>query len=85
MSDGELWFIFSPLDEPWANLRIATFTKAMNEPHLEIVVIHNEEPTRLGPRVWRDIKAREGWFKVRKIDVPTAAEVAECARQEKRK
>jgi hypothetical protein len=38
----EVWFIFSPRDESWANLRIATFTKSMNRPHTELVVIHNE-------------------------------------------
>ena len=71
----EVWFIFSPRDDSWANLRIATFTKAINSPHLELVVIHNEIGRRHGIRVWDDIVASEGWFKVRRIEVPTADEV----------
>jgi hypothetical protein len=71
----EVWFIFSKRDEYWANLRIATFTKAMNRPHLELVVIHDELDKRVGVRVWHDIVESEGWFKVRKIEVPTREEI----------
>ena len=72
----ELWFIYSPVAAPWANLRIATFTKAINAPHLDLVVIHNEtDKRRIGVRVWDDIVEYEHWIKVRQIDVPTADEV----------
>ena len=72
----EVWFICSPRQEPWANLRIATFTKAVNAPYLDLVVIHNEiDRARIGVRVWSDIIESEGWFKVRKIDVPSQEEV----------
>jgi hypothetical protein len=72
----EVWFIYSPSNKPWGNLRIATFTKAINAPHLELVVIHNEiDKDRIGVRVWKDIQISELWFKVRKIEVPTAADV----------
>jgi hypothetical protein len=71
----EVWFIFSPLNTPWANLRIATFTKASNAPHLDLVVIHNEIGPRLGMRVWNDIVQSEYWFKVRQIEVPSVADV----------
>jgi len=75
----ETWFIFSPSDESWANLRIATFTKSMNRPHTELVVIHNEVGGRLGVRVWDDIVESEGWFKVKPIEIPTPAEVLEAS------
>jgi hypothetical protein len=71
----EVWFIYSPMNKPWANLRIATFTKASNPPHLELVVIHNEIGDRLGARVWQDIVRSELWFKVRQIEVPSPADV----------
>ena len=76
----EVWFIYSPLNKPWANLRIATFTKTFNVPHIELVVIHNEtQSDRPGVRVWLDIVKSEGWFKVRRIEVPTTADVMEAA------
>ena len=71
----EVWFIFSPRDESWANIRIATFTRAVNAPHTELVVIHNEIAGRIGVRVWDDIVQSEGWFKVKPIEIPTPAEV----------
>jgi hypothetical protein len=71
----EVWFIYSPMEASWGNLRIATFTKARNAPYLDLVVIHNEIQNRMGVRVWDDIVQSEGWFKVRKIEVPTAADV----------
>lgn len=76
----EVWFIFSPRDEPWGNLRLATFSKASNAPHLELVVIHNEtDIRRAGMRVWQDIVESEQWFKVRKVEVPTAEDVIEAS------
>ena len=72
----EVWFIYSPVNKPWGNLRIATFSKARNAPCLDLVVIHNEiDDRRLGVRVWQDIMQSEHWFKVRKIDLPSAADV----------
>ena len=72
----EVWFIFSPMNNPWGDLRIATFTKAVNDPHLELVVILNEtDPKRIGVRVWKDIQISELWFKVKRIEVPSAADV----------
>jgi hypothetical protein len=75
----EVWFIFSPRNESWANIRIATFTRAFNTPHTELVVIHNEIGSRMGVRVWEDIVQSEGWFKVKPIEIPTPAEVLEAA------
>ena len=75
----EVWFIYSPSNKPWGNLRIATFTKAINAPHLELVVIHNDYGDRMGVRVWDDIVKSEGWFKVRQIPVPTAIDVIEAS------
>jgi hypothetical protein len=71
----EVWFIYSRREESWANLRIATFTKSMNRPHDELVVIHNEYGPRLGIRVWQDIAESEGWFKVKRIELPAQDEV----------
>ena len=75
----EVWFIYSPINAPWGNIRIATFTKAVNAPHAEIVVIHNEVGNRAGVRVWEDIVKRELWFKVRKIELPSPADVMVAA------
>jgi hypothetical protein len=73
--DKEMWFIFTHRKESWGNLRVATFVKS-NTGRMDVVFIHNEPPERTGPRVWDDIVEREGWFKVRQIEVPTAEEVA---------
>jgi len=78
----EVWFIFSPMKKPWANLRIATFTKAANAPYLHLVVIHNEVGDRQGVRVWDDIVKSELWFKVRQIELPTPADVMRAALHE---
>jgi len=72
--EREIWFIFTHRKEPWGNLRLATFVPT-NEPGMNLVIIHNEEPYRTGPRIWKDIVAREGWFKVRKIELPTTDDV----------
>jgi hypothetical protein len=69
----EVWFIYSPHNAPWANLRLATFTKGASG--AEFVVIHNDIGPRFGVRVWDDIRETEGWFKVRKVDVPSVADV----------
>lgn len=71
----EVWFIYSPNNEPWGHLRLATFTKASNKPQLDLVVIHNETQDRIGVRVWNDIMQSEQWFKVRKVEVPSLSEV----------
>jgi hypothetical protein len=79
----EVWFIYSPVNKPWGNLRSATFTKAVNAPHLELVVIHNEiDKDRIGVRVWQDIVQSELWFKVRQIEVPGVAEVMAASLRE---
>lgn len=80
----EVWFIYSPVNKPWGNLRIATFTKARNSPH-QLVVIHNEiDKNRIGVRVWQDIVQSELWFKVRQIEVPSAADVIAASLKEPR-
>ena len=81
----EVWFIYSPVNKPWGNLRIATFSKPRNEPHIDLVVIHNEvEERRLGVRVWQDIVKSEQWFKVRKVELPSAADVMAASLMESR-
>jgi hypothetical protein len=75
----EVWFIYSPVNAPWGNLRLATFTKPRNDPALDLVVIHNEVGPRMGVRVWQDIVKSEHWFKVSKVEVPTAADVMKAA------
>lgn len=76
----ELWFIYSPIESPWGGLRVATFSKASNAPHLDLVVILNEtDKNRIGIRVWDDIVRSELWFKVRQIDVPDEAEIEKAS------
>jgi len=79
----EVWFIYSPVNESWGNLRIATFTKPRNDPKLDLVVIHNEVSGRIGVRVWQDIVKSEHWFKVRRIEVPSPADVIEASLRER--
>lgn len=70
----EIWFIYSPLNEEWAGLRIATFLSRPGDPEV-YVIIHNEVPERTGLRIWTDIIGREGWAKVTRIDHPTPAQI----------
>jgi hypothetical protein len=79
-SVNQLWFIYSQAGEPWAGLRIATFVKSIGSPVFDIVLIHNELPERMGPRIWDDIAEREQWRKVKVIELPTMSEVAEAMR-----
>jgi hypothetical protein len=76
----ELWFIYSPIESPWGGLRVATFSKAINAPHLDLVVIHNEtDRNRFGIRVWDDIVQSEMWFKIRQIAIPSEDEIAQAS------
>jgi hypothetical protein len=77
-SARELWFIYSPADQPWSGLRVATFVKSIGSTGFDIVLIHNELPERMGPRIWDDIRDREQWHKVKAIEMPTMLEVAEA-------
>jgi hypothetical protein len=79
-SERELWFIYSPADEPWAGLRVATFVKTIGSIGFDVVIIHNELPERLGPRIWDDIVEREQWRKVKVIEIRTMSEIAETMR-----
>lgn len=63
----EVWWIYSASAETWGGLRIAHFRKMGDE---IILVILGEPLDRLGPRVWSDIKDREGWHKVEQIPIP---------------
>lgn len=73
---GDLWFIYSPVNEAWGGLRLAVFAKPRNEPHTEIVTILGEIRGRIGIRIWQDIEEREQWVKVKRIEQPTAEEIA---------
>lgn len=71
----EVWWIFSRGENEWNGLRVAFFRKVPPD-EMEIVVIIGElDPRRVGPRVWADMSPREGWVKVRKIDLPTGWEI----------
>lgn len=76
MSDEkEIWWIFSPRSEDWANLRLATFFRSLG---VDVFIIHNEPHKRMGVRVWDDVKVLEGWVKVKPVELPTADEVKEA-------
>ena len=75
----ELWFIYSPMNQSRGNQRVATFVKPRNTPDLDFVVIHNEIGDRVGLRIWQDIVQSELWFKVRRIETPTMADVMKAA------
>ncbi|MGO8241274.1 hypothetical protein ACC806_34620 [Rhizobium ruizarguesonis] len=80
-SERELWFIYSPADEPWAGLRVATFVKTIGSAGFDVALIHNEMPERTGPRIWDDVREREQWCKVKRIEVPTVADVEAAMRK----
>lgn len=65
----EIWWIFSRGREPWAGLRIAHFRKTVQGDLF--FIIEGEPPDRVGLRIWNDVAAREGWFKVQQIVIPT--------------
>lgn len=71
---NEVWWVYSTQDKMWAGLRIATVIPA-SPAHGELFVIHNEVGPRVGVRAWDDVSEREGWVKVKKIDVPTSEDI----------
>lgn len=74
----EVWWIYSPINGVhWAGLRIATFRKAVNGTLL--FLIHNEVPDRTGRRVWDDVQAKEFWYKVKQIPIPTMFDIVVAA------
>lgn len=76
---GEVWWVYSQRPEAWAGLRIAHFgvvsldDRKMNAIGVTPFFILGEVPHRGGIRVWENASKREGWVKVRRIDVPTKA------------
>lgn len=70
----EIWWIASDSPEEWGGLRIAYFFNAIGG---EVLVVLSGEidRRRVGVRVWTDIEAREGWFKVAQITTPTPAQI----------
>jgi hypothetical protein len=70
----EIWWIYAPERHPWGGLRLAHFRKTIDG--TVIVIITGETDTRrIGPRVWEDVAPREGWVKVKPIELPTRVEV----------
>lgn len=79
--DGEVWWVYSPRDEAWAGLRIGHFGvmkrqdgSVMDTEGATPFFILGEVPHRGGIRIWENVSKREGWVKVRRIDVPTVPE-----------
>lgn len=77
---GEVWWVYSPRQEAWAGLRIAHFGVLKSLDGFVLVseaqtpfFILGEVPHRSGIRIWENASKREGWVKVRRIDVPTHA------------
>ena len=70
----EIWWIFSPYDQPWAGLHLAHFRIVDG---FEIVIIPDDAmwPGRYGPREWLSVKQREGWIKIERIHIPTKHQV----------
>lgn len=76
MSDErEFWWIFSHHDEPWAGLRIAVFTPVRGSPEPCFIITSEADPRRVGLRHWPEVSEREGWVKVKRIDVPCHCDV----------
>lgn len=75
----EIWWIYSDGDKEWNGLRLAHFRKTVQGD--VIVYIQGEvDRRRLGPRVWDDIKGREGWQKIMQVPIPTADQIRAALR-----
>lgn len=72
----EVWWIYSDHDEPWAGRRIAHFRKSAPNGDLVVVISGEADRRRVGLRIWDDVRAREGWIKVKQIEMPSEAEIA---------
>jgi hypothetical protein len=75
----EVWWIFSHNPE-FGGLRLAHFRKT-NDGTLIVVITGELDSARVGLRIWNDIKVREGWAKIKRIPVPSAAEVTNAMEQ----
>lgn len=70
----EIWWIYSEGPEEWTGLRIAHFSKTA-QGTLIVVITGEADRRRLGPRVWDDIREREGWHKVMQITPPSREQI----------
>jgi hypothetical protein len=68
----EVWWIFSK-NEDYGGLRVAHFRKSVHG--VMLIIISNEQRNRMGARIWDDIRDREGWVRVKQIEVPTKVDV----------
>jgi hypothetical protein len=76
----EVWWIYSPVNGvSWAGLRIAYFQKASNTGELLVCITNETDHRRMGLRTWTDIIAKEQWYKVKRIDIPTSLEIITAA------
>ena len=70
MKDREHWWVFSRS----YGLHTATFGKTVNG--VTIFMINDErDPKRIGVRIWDDVSLREGWVKVKPLNMPTDEEI----------
>lgn len=66
----EFWWVYSPMQEEWAGLRIAALNTTVNGS--AIVVFFGEiDRRRIGLRVWEDIEQTECWRKIAPIPIPS--------------
>lgn len=77
----ELWWIFSPMPKPWANLRVATFFKATNS-GIDLLIIHNEVGDRVGVRDWETVRDKEHWVKIKKIELPSSFDLIKACMED---
>jgi hypothetical protein len=71
MKDREHWWVYSRK----YGLHGATFGKAVND--RPFFIINDErDPRRIGIRDWDDVSKREGWVKVKPLNMPTDEEIA---------
>jgi hypothetical protein len=75
----EVWWIFSHA-EPFGGLRLSHFRKTANG-ELVIVITGEIDKSRMGVRIWDDIKVREGWAKVAQVPIPNYAQIINAMEQ----
>ena len=64
----EVWWIFADPKHSYGGLRIAHFR--MTTDGVLIFLICDEPPGRKGPRIWDNVREREGWRKIEQIPIP---------------
>lgn len=75
MKNRNHWWIYSST----YGLHTAIFGQTANDGGMTLFMINDErDPRRIGVRDWDDVSKREGWVKVKPLNMPTDEEIAQA-------